>query len=323
MKNVMKIRFLFTALAWLALATLNSSLTSAFAKGTAFTYQGRLNTGGSPASGLYDYRFKLYADALGNTQVGSSYLTNALPVTNGLFLTTIDFGAGIFTGNNYWLEVDVKTNGAGSYTVLSPLQGVTPTPNAVFAATAGNVSGTVSAAQISGAVANGNLPSSPTVSGDVTASSFSGNGANVTNVNAATLNGLNAGNFWQLGGNNVAGGQFLGSTNNQPVEIWVNGTRALRLEPNATAPNVVGGSVWNSDIATAGVVGSTIGGGIYNTNGSSYSFIGGGNGNNIQAASPYSVLVGGNSNSIQTGSYYSVLGGGSSNSIQAYAEQYY
>jgi hypothetical protein len=32
--------------------------------------------------------------------------TNAIPVTNGLFTTTIDFGAGFFNGSNYWLEGD-------------------------------------------------------------------------------------------------------------------------------------------------------------------------------------------------------------------------
>jgi len=36
------------------LSTLNSQLATLFAQGTAFTYQGRLNTGGSPANGSYD-----------------------------------------------------------------------------------------------------------------------------------------------------------------------------------------------------------------------------------------------------------------------------
>lgn len=180
------------ALTLLALTTVNSRLSTAYAQGTAFTYQGRLNTGGSPANGLYDYRFKLYIDPLGNTQVGGSYATNAIAVTNGLFTTTIDFGAGIFIGGTNWLEVDVRTNNApsytASYTVLTPFQQVTPTPYAIFATTASNVSGTVSAAQISGAVASVNLPTSPTVTGTVTAGSFAGNGASVTNVNAAALN---------------------------------------------------------------------------------------------------------------------------------------
>jgi hypothetical protein len=57
----MKIRLhrLIAALALLALATLNSQLSTAFAQGTAFTYQGQLNNGSSPATGLYDFQFSL------------------------------------------------------------------------------------------------------------------------------------------------------------------------------------------------------------------------------------------------------------------------
>jgi hypothetical protein len=109
---------------WLAalamLSILNSQLSTLHAQGTAFTYQGRLNSGGSLAGGNYDFRFRLDADPLGNTVLATAF-TNAVTVTNGLFITTIDFGAGWFNGSNYWLEVDVRTNGAGSYAGLTPL----------------------------------------------------------------------------------------------------------------------------------------------------------------------------------------------------------
>src|SRR5450756_2620252 len=133
------------------LSTLDSQLSTARAQGTAFTYQGRLNFNGVAAAGNFDFRFRLATDALGNNYIGSAFLTNAVPVTNGLFLTTLDFGASIFTGGNLWLQIEVKTNGAAGYTTLNPLQPFTPTPYAVFANTASNVVGTVSAAQISGA----------------------------------------------------------------------------------------------------------------------------------------------------------------------------
>src|SRR5437588_12170279 len=90
---------------WLLFCLLAHS--SVLAQGTVFTYQGRLNDGGSVAHGTYDFRFKLYSDSLGNTQVGSSYLTNSIPVASGLFTVTVDFCPGLFTGSNYWLEVDV------------------------------------------------------------------------------------------------------------------------------------------------------------------------------------------------------------------------
>lgn len=301
----------------LALLTLNAQLPTARAQGTAFTYQGRLNSSGASANGLYDFRFRLASDPLANNYVGNPYLTNGIPVTNGLFITTMDFGPGIFAGSNYWLEVDVRTNGAGSYTVLSPLQALTPTPYAIFANSASNLLGVLSAAQLSGAVANGNLPSSPTISGTVTAGSFSGNGANVTNVNAAALNGLTATNFWQTAGNGgtSAGLNYLGTKDNQPLEIHVNGQRAFRLEPNNTnaAPNVLAGSAFN--YVVPGVEGATIsGGGATNAFGASsnsvtanYGTIGGGI-NNIAGGGPEATVGGGVANSANN-AYATVAGG--------------
>ena len=40
------------------------------ALGSGFTYQGRLNDGGSPANDLYDFEFKLYDDASGGWVIG-------------------------------------------------------------------------------------------------------------------------------------------------------------------------------------------------------------------------------------------------------------
>ncbi len=58
MKN--QIKHLLIALAWLALATLNSQHSTARAQGTAFTYQGQLQNNGSPASGTYNLTFTLF-----------------------------------------------------------------------------------------------------------------------------------------------------------------------------------------------------------------------------------------------------------------------
>ena len=35
---------------------------------------------------------------------------NSVSVTNGLFTVAIDFGGGVFTGTNYWLQIGVATN---------------------------------------------------------------------------------------------------------------------------------------------------------------------------------------------------------------------
>ena len=86
-----------------------------YAQGTAFTYQGRLNDGSGPASGSYDFRFQLAPDSLGSNVVGNPISTNALSVRDGFFAVTLDFGAGVFLGSNYWLQLEVKTNGADAY----------------------------------------------------------------------------------------------------------------------------------------------------------------------------------------------------------------
>jgi hypothetical protein len=66
---------------------------------------------------------------------------------------------------------------------------------------------------------------------------------------------------WALTGNagTDPATNFLGTTDNTALEIRVNNARALRLEPNDTSPNVIGGFSGNS--VTSGVVGATIGGG--------------------------------------------------------------
>jgi hypothetical protein len=79
--------------------------------GTVFTYQGRLNANSRPANGLYDLRFVVW-DALSNGNLVAGPLTNsATSVINGLFNVMLDFGSGVFTGPNRWLEIGVRTNG--------------------------------------------------------------------------------------------------------------------------------------------------------------------------------------------------------------------
>lgn len=129
---------------------------SANAQVTAFTYQGRLNSGSSPANGNFDVAFRLYTTNTAGSLFAGPMTNTAVPVTNGLFATTVDFGAGIFTGTNLWLELSVRTNGSGSFVILSPRQPVTPTPYALFAPNAGSAD-SVPATHISGAISLGQL----------------------------------------------------------------------------------------------------------------------------------------------------------------------
>ncbi len=74
---------------------------------------------------------------------------------------------------------------------------------------------------------------------------------------------LYAANAWALLGNagTTPGTNFLGTTDNQALELKVNGLRALRVEPNPTTPNLIGGHSINSVVN--GVFGAVIAGGGY------------------------------------------------------------
>src|SRR6266850_7340690 len=98
-----------------SILTLMLAATGLYAQGTAFTYQGRLNTGGTPANGTYDLVFTVYASSNGVNDAFANQTNSATLLSNGLFTATLDFGPGIFTGPERWLEIAVRTNGGGTY----------------------------------------------------------------------------------------------------------------------------------------------------------------------------------------------------------------
>ncbi|BCW96597.1 MAG: hypothetical protein WHS44_02280 [Fimbriimonadales bacterium] len=110
----------------------------ALASAQPFTYQGFLRVSGNPASGAYDFRFRLYDAPSGGAQIGTDQFANDLNVQNGLFTTAIDFGASVWTGADRYLEIAVRPGSStGAYTALTPRVRVSPTPYAIRAATAG------------------------------------------------------------------------------------------------------------------------------------------------------------------------------------------
>jgi hypothetical protein len=331
MKNIQSKFAALIAVALLALlSTLDARLSTLFAQGTAFTYQGRLQNNGSPASGTYNLAFWLFNASNGVSAVAGPVVTNGVMVTNGLFTVQIDFGAAVFTGAANWLQIGVETNLASSFTTLAPRQQLTPSPYAIFAESAGIANGTV-VRSLNGFSDTVNLSAGSNVL--ITAS---GNGLQISSAGG-----------WALGGNaGTSGANFLGTKDNQPLELRVNNARALRIEPNSSgAPNVIGGAVVNqvkpgyvgATIAGGGAVnyfGSTIysnsvtgnfgtvaggaqntsdeegfvGGGFQNTSGQ-FATVGGGLANG--ADSYYATVGGGNFN--HSGSEYDVIGGGYNN----------
>jgi Chaperone of endosialidase len=104
----------------------------------------------------------------------------------------------------------------------------------------------------------------------------------VANLNADRLDGIDSTSFWKLGGNALGSPGVLGTTTNQPLELKVNGQRALRLEPAEISPNLIGGGPGNS--VTQGAIGATIAGGRLNLVTTAFSSVGGGDGNQAGGA---------------------------------------
>lgn len=128
---------------------------STFAQGTAFIYQGRFATNGISVTGSYDFRFGLFDSSGGGIQQGQTYTNAATAVSNGVFTVILDFG-NFFPGANRWLEIAARTNGSGSFTLLTPRQQIFPTPYAMTAASAAAVpNGTITTAMLAPAAVTG------------------------------------------------------------------------------------------------------------------------------------------------------------------------
>ncbi|MBU6409117.1 MAG: hypothetical protein KGR98_01900 [Verrucomicrobia bacterium] len=195
-------------------AVLFFCMVHAGAQTTAFTYQGSLSDGGSPANGGYDLRFALYNTNVSGTIVAGPVTNSAVAVTNGLFTVSLDFGASVFDGSDRWLQVAVRTNGSGNaFVALSPLQRLASTPYSIrslAAASAMVLTAPLQATNVSGVIPVANLPrdvafldsnqtftAANTFNGVVTAANsansfsgaFNGNGGGLTNVPATSLTG--------------------------------------------------------------------------------------------------------------------------------------
>lgn len=149
------------ALAVAALLSAAAPSARAQALGTSFTYQGSLAADGSSLTGNVDLRFSLWSAASGPGQVGTTQQVLNVPVSQGQFTATIDFGS-VFQGQQRWLQVEVRSpaftgGGAGpAFTVLTPRQPVGAVPYALFALNTANPS-PLSPSGSNYVLSNGNL----------------------------------------------------------------------------------------------------------------------------------------------------------------------
>lgn len=338
--------------------------------GTGFTYQGQLQDGAVPTTATScDFQFSLYDALSGGAQIGTMQTASGVPVNNGIFTVEQlnvgnEFGPTAFDGSDRWLQIAVRCpSGTGSFAApFSPRQKLTAAPNALYAQTAGDVtcSGCVGSGDIQGGavgtaqigdnqittakIADNQITTAKLANTQITAAKIApGANGQVLTTSGGSVGWQAPTAGWTLAGNRgtTPATNYVGTSDNQPLELKVNGQRALRLEPppvaNAAAvargsSNVILGSPFNS--VPPGVTGATIGGGgisdsdpvgvpsanqVFNDGGTvgggrrnvagDTSTVGGGENN---TASSFGSTIGGGVNNVAPG-FGSTVGGGENN----------
>jgi hypothetical protein len=118
---------LFTSFLLVASADAQSTLS------TAIPYQGQLSDGGNPATGQYDFEFKLFDATTAGSQIGSTNSKENVQVSSGSFAVELDFGGSAFTGAGRFLEIGVRAgNSTGAFTTLTPRRPLLAVPYALY-----------------------------------------------------------------------------------------------------------------------------------------------------------------------------------------------
>ncbi len=283
------------------------------------SYQGRLLDGDdSPVDGTTVMTFSLYAGATGGTPLWRDRLD--VPVNEGLFDVTLGVNPGLFDGQALWLGVQVE----GDAQELQPRRQLLPVPYAFHALTV----------RWSGLM---DVPPGFADGIDDDTIYFAGPGLTLNGTDFAITTTYRlpqscgdgqiaewdaTGKMWYCGDDDVGGGSaawllsgnagttydadFLGTTDAVSLTLIAGGGAALRLEPTAGTPNLLGGS--DANRTTAGIYGATIGGGGSGAAGANrvtdnYGTVSGGVGNQA-----------GNDDGDAGNAGYATVGGGRSNS---------
>ena len=239
----------------------------ALGQGSAITYQGELRSGGVPAVGAFDLRFRLFDAASGGNQVGITLCADNVSVVDGRFVVSLDFGA-VYTDARF-LAIEVRADAgqacdnAAGFTLLAGRQPLTPAPAATYAPAAGdatlfggqspvfyrnaaNLTGTIDDARISSNIPRLNFTSTftaiPAFNGGTTGSSapFSVDSTfKVTNLNADLLDGLDSGSFALTTHTHDAGAIVSGTLADARIPTTVG---RLGGNQNWTGSNVFSGS---------------------------------------------------------------------------------
>jgi len=153
-----------------------------------FVYQGYFGCNSVPLpnggflNGAFNFSAQLM-DAPSNGLALSPLLTQSVQVVNGLFTTPLPFDPDTFYGGASWLSLAVQPSSGGPFTQLNPPTPLAPTPQAIYAYSAG-VAASVSPDQA--------VTSLDGLTGDVQL--LPGNGISIgTNGNTLTITSLGFG----------------------------------------------------------------------------------------------------------------------------------
>jgi hypothetical protein len=98
--------------------------------GQAFTFQGALAREGAPVNGACDFRFSLWDKLTGGATLGTANTFNGLVVEEGAFRVVLTF-LNQFTGDERFVQTEVRCAGDGAFVTLAPRQRLHPVPYAI------------------------------------------------------------------------------------------------------------------------------------------------------------------------------------------------
>jgi hypothetical protein len=259
--------------------------------GNAFTYQGYLTDGGSPANGLYDFSFSLYADAGGTQWVANAAAVDNVDVVDGLFTVPVDVTDGMWgdiyfylNGDARYLQIGVRPGAStGLYTHLTPLQPLTPAPYALALPGLNTVQNSTSANVIGGYSWN---YVDPAAVGAVIGGGGYDGGRNEVYGDYATVGGGRINDAWQ-DDDTVGGGASNTADGGDATVGGGEGNTA------GAACAVVAGGCGN----VADALSATVAGGDVNYATAERATVGGGSGNS--AIGSYAIVPGGYDNTAQ------------------------
>jgi len=211
---------------------------------SAITYQGQLKKNGAPYTGSCNLLFALYDDALtGSLLVGPMSPTpDPVVVTNGQFTVQVEFGNS-FTGDDRWLEIQVKCSGDAAFTMMGARQHLTAAPYAL---------GLRPGASMTASLGSDVFSVTNTSSGD-------------------SINGYNYGSGRGVFGSSTssAGVYGVSNTNVGVLGSAPTGVRGVSGLPSGTTPSYDRG-VWGDSTSGYGVAGtSDTNSGVYGSSNSS------------------------------------------------------